>query len=295
MSLPTTVTIQGSEIRVDRNTGYVCITDIGNAKDAGGGKEFVSNWLRNANTVGFFEAWERKHNPSFKGVEFDAFKKRAGLNSFRLSAGELIEAGATGIIAKRGRYGGTYCAIGLTINFTNWLDPVFYVETVDNFLELSNRIHGKDAIYQRFARELAAENYGMITQANAKRKIPRMPHSMASTNLTGDKKLLVQRHLNQVDADIINLAIWGLTAAQWRQQFPEAAGKGQNLRDHAHPIELKILVAIQVLMRHLQEDGYTAEEKLDRLRNKAKELVPFYCKTPEDLAAYGVFREERGW
>ena len=287
--------IANSKIRMDKDTGFICVTDIGNAKDAGGGATHVANWLRNANTIDFIEAWEMRHNPDFNYVEFDIVKRRAGRNAFRVSAAELAEASASGILAKQGRYGGTYCAIDWTIHFANWLDPHFYVETIDTFRKLTDRLNGREELYKRFSRELAAENYGLITEANDKRKIPRQPPPLTEGRKVGDKKTMLIRHLNQVDADIINLALWGLTASQWRTAFPEAAKGGKNLRDYATEVELKMVNALQITMRHLQEDQYNSEEKLDRLTIKADELTKFYCKTPAALLRLKRFREKRGW
>ncbi len=163
---------------MDKATGFICVTDIGNAKDSGGGADHVGNWLRKANTIDFIEAWEMRHNPDFNDVEFDGVKRRAGRNAFRISAAELEKLGTSGILAKQGRYGGTYCANDWTIHFANWLDPHFYVETIDIFRKLSDRLYGREALYVRFSRELVAENYGLITEANEKRKIPRQPHPL---------------------------------------------------------------------------------------------------------------------
>ena len=294
--MATTIQIADSKIRVDKTTGFICLTDIGNAKDEGGGTDFVKNWLRSANTIAFIIAWEARHSVSFKRVDFDPFKQGAGTNSFRVSAGELIEAGATGIITKKGRYGGTYCTMDWTIHFANWLDPEFYVETIHAFRKLSEQFYGRDALYQRFSREIVAGNYGLITQGNAKRKIPRQPHALTSTTKGGDKKSMVKRRMNQVDADIINLAIWKTTASDWRSRFPKAAAGGKNLRDHATQVELHVINALQILMRHLQEDNYTAEEKLDRLSNKAIELTTFYCNNnDEEATKHFAEKSKRGW
>jgi hypothetical protein len=184
----TPITIANSKIRVDKDTGFICVTDIGNAKDPGGGATHVANWLRNANTIGFIEAWELRHNPDFKYAEFDRVKKSAGRNAFRIGAAQLAEAGTSGILAKQGRYGGTYCAIDWSIHFANWLDPHFYVETIDTFRKLSDRLHGREELYERFDRELVAEDYGLHTQANSQPKSPGQPNLMSSGVKSGDQR-----------------------------------------------------------------------------------------------------------
>ncbi len=294
MNPPSTILIDHTEVRVDRDTQFICLTDIGNAMEGGGGTDYVKNWLRTADTLDFMKEWELANNPHFKGVEFDPFKMQAGHNRFRVSAGEIIEAGATGMIVKKGRYGGTYCNIDWTIHFTHWLSPKFYVHTVKAYRELTRQAYGPDALYHRFSRELVAENYKLITQANSQRKIPRDPHPMTSGVKSAEKREQVVVHLNQVDADVINLAMWGLTAKQWRAKFPELA-RQNNMRDFATPIELKVVNVLQIIMRHLQEDQYSGEEKLHRLSEKANEMVDFYCKNPEHMMELEAHRKKRGW
>lgn len=295
MIFPAKILIANDEVRTDRDTQFLCITDIGNAMQPGGGTDYVKNWLRTLDTIDFIEEWELANNPNFKGVEFDPFKQKAGRNKFRISAGELIEAGATGMMVKKGRSGGTYCNIDWTIHFTHWLSPKFYVQTIRTYRELIHQLYGPEAITQRLSRELVAENYGLITQANDQRKIPRQPSLMTSnTKAGGNKRQGVINHLNQADADILNLAVWGMTAKVWRTKFPDLA-RNKNMRDYATVVELKVVNTLQVIMRQLQEDQYTGEEKLDRLRIKAEEMIRFYCKTDAQEQRLKEHRQKRGW
>ncbi len=267
---------------MDKDTGFVCITDIGNLKGGGsGGKEYVANWLRSANNIAFFAAWEMKHNPGFKGVEFDTFRIDAGLNSFRLSVANLVEAGATGIMAKKGKYGGTYCNIDWTIHFSNWLDPFFYVETIEAFRKLSDTFFGREQLHHRFARELASENFSLVTKGLNK-------------SLPGKADKLVRRHLSSVEADILNLALWKMTSQRWRDRFQQP-DPNKNMRDFATAEELKVLAGLEITMRNLQEDMYTKEEKLARLSVQAEELLMHYCNTPHKVLTLTQAREERGW
>lgn len=273
--------IQGSKVRIDKETEFTCLTDIGNLKEEGGGQEFVRNWMRNANTVAFFAAWEKRHNPDFKPVEFDRFKQQAGLNSFRLSVEQLVEAGATGIFAKRGRYGGTYAHIDWAIHFSSWLDAPFYVETIDAFRQMYSIFYGREQLHYRFARELASENFHLVTKGLEKQ-------------LPGKADKLVRRHLSSVEADILNLALWKMTAQRWRDKFKQP-DPNVNMRDFATAEELKVLAALEISMRNLQEDMYTREEKLARLTAQAEELLLHYCNTPEKVLHLTQRREERGW
>ena len=286
------IPIGDSKIRLDEDTGFICVTDMAGFK--GDARDNIKNWMRNANSILFFEAWEAEHNPNFKGVEFDPFKLDAGDNTFKLSATQLVEAGATGLFVTRGRYGGTFCHVDWATHFANWLDARFYVRTLRTFREMSDRIYGREQGLQRFSRELAAKNYGLITQANDQRKFQPLPHPNTSNRKTGGNRKIVSRQLNIIDADLLNLAMWDMSARQWQLKFPQYAGT-KNMRDFATPEELQTIAALQVILRHLQEDSYTSTEKYSRLAVKARELLKFYCDTPEKVAKLEARREERGW
>ena len=279
---PAQMVILDANIRMDRETGYICVTDIANLKP-GGGKEDIGNWLRNANTVAFFHEWELKHNPSFKGVEFDTFKQRSGLNAFRLSAGELVNAGGTGIFVRRGRYGGTYCTVDWAIHFANWLSPKFYVETINAYRNMLELTHGQYASYKRFSRELAAENYQLVS-SSAIKSIPEeaMPDP------------LFKKRVAAVEADILNLAMWSMTAEQWRQNHPQKNAK-LNMRDFATPEELKTIAALEIIINEMHENQFTSEEKLDRLTSKADQMIHHYCNDEGKRAILELAQHKRGW
>lgn len=278
------VKILDSDIRVDKETGFVCITDIANIKD-GIGKVHVRNWTRRAASIDFFIAWEMKHNPAFKGSEFDTFRIAAGGSTFQLSATELSDAGATAIFSRKGRYGGTYCHIDWTLHFTNWLDPFFYVETVEAFRTMSDKIYGRAHLHKRIAheveRERVAERFNLVV------------HGIKHT-LPDKADIMVRRHFGATEADILNIAMWNMTAKEWRIKTgivdPHA-----NMRDFATTEELKVLADLQVTMRNLQEDQYTAEEKLFRLCSQANDLLVHYCNTTEKAIRYNEAKEKRGW
>jgi len=282
MPLPSksVVKILDSDIRVDKETGFICITDIGNLKD-GSGTDHVKNWLRNGRSIDFFIAWEVEHNPQFKGVEFDPFKFRAGENSFKLSASDLVVAGATGIFSRRGRSGGTYCNIDWTIHFANWLDPFFYVKTVSALRKQSDSLFGREHLHRRFAREIAAENFNLVVHG--------IKHSLPEK-----ADIMVRRHFGATEADILNIAMWNMTAKEWRIKTA-IVDPHVTMRDYATTEELKVLAALQITMRNLQEDQYTAEEKLIRLCNQANELLVHYCNTAEKAIKYNEAKEKRGW
>ena len=211
-----------------------------------------------------------------------------------MSATKLVDLGCKGIFVKRGRSGGTYCHIDWATHFANWLDPRFYVLTIRAAREYSKLVYGADQASLRFSRQLAAKNYNLLTQANNEREIPRMPDPGTRDVIYGDQKAPVRRHLKQVDADILNVALWGMTAKQWRSKHQPDDPRA-NMRDFATTKELHTVASLQVILRHLQEDHYTRKEMLARLTIKAREFIKFYCDTPEKEDTLELAREKRGW
>jgi hypothetical protein len=274
-----TLTIEGAQVRMDQETGFICITDM--AKLKGDPSLNIANWMRNRATVEFIEAWETKHNASFNPFEFEGIKNAAGSNTFYVSARELEELGCSGIFVKRGRYGGTFCAPQWAIHFANWLSAAFYVETVDAYLQAQELLYGKDAQLQRFSRELAAETYPLAA-GQAQKRLPR------------GAKLEMKILSGKITGDIINLAMWGMTAQEWKIKFPQRDPR-KNMRDYATAEELKVVSALQVLSQSLQEDMYSSEELLVRLSDKVPELMINFCRTEKQQARLDKARKERGW
>ena len=286
--------IDDHNVRVDEKSGFVNITDLAKLKSSANSSDLLRNWMRTRATINFFYEWELFNDADFKTVEFDGFKNRAGDNDFFISVRDLVQAGATGIYAKAGRYGGTYAHIDWAIHFANWMDPRFYVLTINAFRQMSDYFVGRNALHHRFSRELAAKNYNLITQQNERMRLdaPADPLTRNVVPAAGDS--MVRRYLNQVDADIINLAAFGMTALDWRSRFPPTDTR-KSMRDFATAEELLVVNALQIELRVLQEDHYTAEEKLHRLRDKAEELLTFYCDTEEKQHVLAIAREKRGW
>ena len=242
------VIIGAENVRIDDKSGFVCLTDMSKLK--GDSALHIQNWMRNANSVAFFQAWEQIHNAQFNYLEFEVIKKGVGQNSFTLSVKDLISAGCTGIEARRGRFGGTYAHIDWAVHFANWLDPNFYVMTVAAFRQMNDALLGRQHLEQRFARELAAETYPLVTGA-------------ALSALPPAADALFEKRIASVEADILNLALWGMTAQEWRIKLPQSDAR-KNMRDYATPEELKTLSALQVLSQEMHENGYSSEERLDR-------------------------------
>ena len=274
-----TLVIEGATIRMDKENGFICITDM--AKLKGDPSLNIANWMRNRATVEFIEAWELKHNPSFKPIEFEGIKNGSGSNAFYVSTKDFEDAGCAGMYATRGRYGGTYCAPQLAIHFASWLSAPFYMETIDAYLEAQEMFYGKDAQLKRFSRELAAETYPLAA-GQAQKRLPQ--------GAKLDMKILS----GKIVGDIINLAMWGMTAQEWKIKFPQRDAR-KNMRDYATAEELKVVSSLQVLSQSLQEDRYTSEELLERLTNKVPDLMTRFCRTGKQVAKLKAARIKRGW
>jgi hypothetical protein len=290
MSKNKTIKIGEIDVRVDLESGFICVTDLASLR--GSSNDNLKNWMGNTPSINFFEAWEREHVLQNKNLSLNDF--RIAITSdvtFTVSAAKLVNKGCAGIFAKRGRYGGTYCHIDWATHFANWFDARFYVLTIKVARELSDRVYGRDASQLRFSRDLAAESYGLLSQpADAPLPDPGTKKHLPA----GDFYKPVERYLHQVSADIINLALWKMTALDWRTNFPSDNPR-LNMRDFATAEELLVINALQIELRVLQEDQYSPEEKRHRLRDKADELIQFFCDSPEKVDRLEKQREDRGW
>ena len=229
---------------------YISLTDMLKAKD---GEYFFSNWLRNRNTIEFLGIWEKVYNPNFNCVEFDIIKSQAGLNSYRLSAKEWMEkTQSIGIISKAGRYGGTYAHKDIAFEFAMWISPEFKVYLIREFQRLKEdeqKLLGWSA-----KRELAKLNYRIHTDAIKQNLIP--PEL--------DRKKVSIVYANE--ADVLNVAMFGMTAQEWRDANPDKKG---NIRDYATINELICLSNLESLNSVFINDGVPQSERLLKLNKVA--------------------------
>ena len=229
---------------------YISLTDMLKAKD---GEYFFSNWLRNRNTIEFLGIWEKVYNPNFNCVEFDIIKSQAGLNSYRLSAKEWMEkTQSIGIISKAGRYGGTYAHKDIAFEFAMWISPEFKVYLIREFQRLKEeeqKLLGWSA-----KRELAKLNYRIHTDAIKQNLIP--PEL--------DRKKVSIVYANE--ADVLNVAMFGMTAQEWRDANPDKKG---NIRDYATINELICLSNLESLNSVFINDGVPQSERLLKLNEVA--------------------------
>jgi len=242
-------------ISTDTKNGveYICITDIARFKNADRTGVIIGNWLRNRNTIEFLGIWEQLNNPDFKVIEFDDFKKQAGLNSFTLTPKQWIEkTAAIGIISKAGRYGGTFAQKDIAFEFASWISVEFKLYLIKEFQRL------KEQEFQKLGwdikRNLAKVNYFIHTDAIKENLIP---------------DSLTPQQINFVyssEADLLNIALFGITAKQWREANPELGG---NMRDHANVHQLVCLANMESLNAHFIDQGLSQSERLVKLNEMA--------------------------
>jgi hypothetical protein len=216
---------------------------------ARGGFEKSGNWIRNRNTIEFLGIWEQLNNPDFNPVEFDGFRKEAGLNSFTLTPKQWIEkTRARGIIAKPGRYGGTFAHKDIAFEFASWISVEFKLYLIKEFQRLKEDEHKK--LGWDIRRNLAKINYRIHTDAVQENLIP--PE-------------LTRPQINAVyasEADVLNMALFGTSAKEWREMNPDKKG---NIRDYADISQLVCLSNLENLNAHFISDGLPQPERLAKL------------------------------
>lgn len=264
------LSVLDQDISTDTRDGveYICITDIARYKNAERTGAILGNWLRNRNTIEFLGVWEQIHNPDFKVIEFDDFKKQAGLNSFTLTPKQWIEkTNAIGLKSKAGRYGGTYAQKDIAFEFASWISVEFKLYLIKEFQRL------KEQEYRQLGwdirRNLAKVNYLIHTDAIRENLIP---------------DTLTAQQISRVyasEADLLNMALFGVTAKEWRESNPALKG---NIRDHANVHQLVCLANLESMNAHFIEQGVAQHERLARLNELAiRQMRILQDKTPDLL------------
>ena len=244
------IEVKGSEIRVISKHGqdYISLTDMLKAKD---GDFFISDWLRNRNTLEFLGIWETVYNPDFNYGEFAIIKSQAGLNSYKISVKEWVEkTNAIGLQATAGRYGGTYAHKDIAFEFGMWISAEFKIYLIREFQRLKDEESRATSLEWSFQRTLAKVNYKIHTDAIKERLIP--------PRLTASQTGIIYAS----EADLLNVALFGITAAQWRQDYPDQAG---NMRDAATLEQLVVLSNLESINAVLIHQGLAAPERLAQL------------------------------
>ena len=234
---------------------YISLTDMARGEE---GADHIRNWMRNRNTVEFLGLWETMHNPNFKGVEFDTFRKESGLNSFNLTPQKWISAtNAIGIISKAGRAGGTYAHRDIAFEFGSWISPAFKLYLIKEYQRLKEIESNQYNLEWNVKRVLSKANYQLHTDAVKEHIIP---HS---------KKLWNKSLEYAEEADLINIALFGCTAKQWREANPERAKANENIRDSASINELNVLANAEALNAEMMRDCLTKEARFNKIQDMA--------------------------
>ena len=246
-----TITVQDSVVTISTHLDqdYISLTDM--VRNFDGGSALIEQWLKNKDTVLFLGVWEQLNNPGFNSPEFEGIKNEAGRNSFFLSAKKWIAAtGAVGLYAKAGRYGGTYAHKDIAFEFGSWLSPEFKLYLIKEFQRLKEEEARATSLEWSFQRTLAKVNYKIHTDAIKERLIPPV--------LTPAQTSLIYAS----EADLLNVALFGTTAAQWRRDHPDQSG---NMRDAASLEQLVVLSNLESINAVLIHQGLAAADRLTQL------------------------------
>ena len=250
------ISVQNTEISVlnIQNQDFISLTDMASAKSGDSrAADVIKNWIRNRYTIEFLGTWELIHNPNFKVVEFDHFKREAGLPSFVLSVSEWIAAtGAVGLMVRKGRYGGTYAHKDIAFEFGSAISVPFKLYLIEEFQRLKDdeyRLLGWSA-----KRELSKINYKIHTDA--------IKHHLVPDEITSTQANAIYAN----EADVLNVAMFGMTARQWREANPDLKG---NIRDYASVNELICLSNMENLNAVFINQQISQAERMVRLNEIA--------------------------
>jgi hypothetical protein len=248
------VNVKGAEVTISTRFGqdYISLTDMLKAKD---GEFFISDWLRNRNTVEFLGIWESVYNPDFNYGEFAIIKSQAGLNSYKISVKEWVKkTNAIGLQASAGRYGGTYAHKDIAFEFGMWISAEFKIYLIKEFQRLKDEEASSKSLEWNFQRTLSKVNYKIHTDAIKERLIP--------PRLTKAQTGIIYAS----EADLLNVALFGLTATQWRQANSEVTG---NMRDFATLEQLVVLSNLESINAVLIHQSLEQSVRLTQLNNIA--------------------------
>ncbi len=250
-----TITVKGTEVSVTtrHEQDYISLTDM--VKNFEGAGALIEQWLKNKDTVLFLGVWEQLNNPGFNSLEFEGIRNEAGRNSFFLSAKKWVDrTGGIGLEAKTGRYGGTFAHKDIAFEFGSWLSPEFKLYLITEFQRLKEAEASTRSLEWNFQRTLAKVNYRIHTDAIKEHLLP---------------PVLTKEQMSRVyssEADLLNMALFGTTAVEWRGANPKLPG---NMRDHATLEQLVVLSNMESINALLIRQGLDAPERLQQLNSVA--------------------------
>lgn len=258
-SKKSTIDVQGTAVTVlsKEQDDYISLTDM--VKNFDGGSALIEQWLKNKDTVLFLGVWEQINNPDFNSLEFGGIKNEAGRNSFFLSAKKWIETtNAKGLMASAGRYGGTYAHRDIAFEFGSWLSPEFKLYLIKEFQRLKEDENRRLSLDWNLNRTLAKVNYRIHTDAIKEKIIP--------STITKKQESLSYAN----EADILNVALFGMTAKQWRDQNPNLKG---NIRDYSSIEQLLVLANLESLNAEFIRMELPQRQRLKKLNKIAIEQM----------------------
>ncbi|MBI5915124.1 MAG: KilA-N domain-containing protein [Bacteroidetes bacterium] len=263
----TTIQVQGVEVRLQQHDqgAYFSLTDIASHGRAPA-NDIIKNYLRNRSNIEFLGLWESFNNPDFNSVDFHRIRTETGLSDFILSVKDWIDlTNAIGITSRAGRYGGTYAHQEIAVQFASWLNPSFYLYLVREFKRLKEDEATLLQTEWNLHRQLAKTNWHIHSAAVRENLVPLIDWNTS-------KEAIYQAS----EADLLNLALFGLTAREWKLASPEASG---NIRDHATAEQLLILSNLQSLNSKLLQWGSPKGQRLEILNRTAREQMEIIIRT----------------
>ena len=266
------ITVRGTDIAVIRrgDEDYISLTDIAKSRNPDHPDDLIRNWLRNRNTLELLGIWEQLHNTSFNPVEFDGIKQQAGLNSFTLTPKQWIEkTAAIGIESRAGRYGGTYAHTDVAFEFASWVSVEFKLYLIKEFQRLKEDENRRLSLAWNLNRTLAKINYRLHTDAIQAHLIP--------AEVTPQQASITYAN----EADLLNVALFGQTAREWRDANPDKEG---NMRDHATLEQLLVLANIENMNAEFIHMELPQGERLKRLNAIAiRQMRTLTARTAKQL------------
>ncbi|MCM2326226.1 MAG: KilA-N domain-containing protein [Candidatus Woesearchaeota archaeon] len=253
--------VSGTDISyyIEDKSDFISLTDIARHKDSARTDQIIQNWLRSRETIEFLGTWERINNSSFKPLEFEGFRNQAGLNSFILSPKQWIEkTNAIGIISRSGRYGGTFAHKDIAFEFAAWISVEFRLYLIKEFQRLKEDENEKKQLGWDIKRNLVKINYRIHTDAIKRHLIPE--------KISRNEENLIYA----TEADILNLALFGITAKEWRDNNSDNDG---NIRDYADVSQLVCLANLENLNALFIRQGKSKSERLEILNQIAIEQM----------------------
>ncbi len=251
-------------LRID-DEEFISLTDLARYADEDDPRYPIQNWMRNKDVISYLGLWESIHNEKFKGVEFDTFKNEAGSNKFKISPQKWIrETNAIGMISKSGNNGGTYARSDIALEFASWLSPEFKLYVIQEFQRLKKNEAYQNKLDWHANRILTKVSYVVHTDAIKSIIVP---------TLTEKQK----KYIYAEEADVLNVALFGMTAKEWRESNPNLADDG-NIRDYTDLLHLVILSNLENINAELIEMEIPQSERLVRLNDMAKKQMELLRK-----------------